>query len=209
MTEGRLIGSTWPPSSLSAVGQNQRTRKRRADSAPRADPCSSGRSPQLARQRRVRLMRSRDQPCTGSLRQCHQLPISGLVCDSIVLPRTDPHPARSIYLIERHLDALRIAGTLELVRNDLSINHRRVNVILRSAKAMLNIGETARPRKIRRGLRPCTPRRHAADRPRARSRRRVACVSRGPLLTTACGQSRTRCWSCGRTSRLPTGPAWP
>ena len=92
-----------------------------------------------------------------------RLPVIGAKGYSIVLPRTDPHPSRSIYLIERkvavnpHRDALRIAGTLELVRNDFSINHRRVNVILRGAKAMLNIGESARPREIWRGLRPCTP----------------------------------------------------
>ena len=92
-----------------------------------------------------------------------RLPVIGAKGYSIVLPRTDPHPARSIYLIERkiavnpHRDALRIAGTLELVRNDFSINNRRVNVIMRGAKAMLNIGESAQPREIWRGLRPCTP----------------------------------------------------
>ncbi|MDQ3068174.1 MAG: FAD-dependent oxidoreductase [Acidobacteriota bacterium] len=92
-----------------------------------------------------------------------RLPVIGAKGYSIVLPRTDPHPARSIYLIERkvavnpHRDALRIAGTLELVRNDFSINNRRVNVILRGAKAMLNIGEAAEPLEIWRGLRPCTP----------------------------------------------------
>jgi len=32
---------------------------------------------------------------------------------------------------------------LEFVRNDFSINHRRVNVILYGAKAMLNVGEKA------------------------------------------------------------------
>jgi D-amino-acid dehydrogenase len=91
-----------------------------------------------------------------------RLPVIGAKGYSIVLPRTDPHPTRSIYLIERkvavnpHRDALRIAGTLELVRNDFSINNRRVNVILRGAKAMLNIGD-AEPREIWRGLRPCTP----------------------------------------------------
>ena len=92
-----------------------------------------------------------------------RLPVIGAKGYSIVLPRTDPHPTRSIYLIERkvavnpHRDALRIAGTLELVRNDFSINNRRVNVILRGAKAMLNIGESTEPREIWRGLRPCTP----------------------------------------------------
>lgn len=92
-----------------------------------------------------------------------RLPVIGAKGYSIVLPPATPHPTRSIYLIERkiavnpHRDALRIAGTLELVRNDFSINARRVGVILRGAKAMLNIGEAPEPREIWRGLRPCTP----------------------------------------------------
>lgn len=92
-----------------------------------------------------------------------RLPVIGAKGYSIVLPRIDPHPTRSIYLIERkiavnpHRDALRIAGTLELVRHDFSINARRVDVIQRGAKAMLNIGEASAPQEIWRGLRPCTP----------------------------------------------------
>jgi D-amino-acid dehydrogenase len=91
-----------------------------------------------------------------------RLPVIGAKGYSIVLPPGDPHPSRSIYLVERkiavnpHRDALRIAGTLELVRDDFSINARRVDVILRGAKGMLNIDATA-PREIWRGLRPCTP----------------------------------------------------
>ena len=92
-----------------------------------------------------------------------RLPVIGAKGYSIVLPPADPHPTRSIYLIERkvavnpHRDALRIAGTLELVRNDFSINARRVDVILRGARGMLNIGASPAPREIWRGLRPCAP----------------------------------------------------
>jgi D-amino-acid dehydrogenase len=92
-----------------------------------------------------------------------RLPVIGAKGYSVVLPPADPHPKRSIYLIERkiavnpHRDSLRIAGTLELVRNDFSINARRVDVIVRGAKGMLNIGETPVPGEIWRGLRPCTP----------------------------------------------------
>ncbi len=92
-----------------------------------------------------------------------RLPVIGAKGYSLVLPKANPHPKRSIYLIERkvavnpHRDGLRIAGTLELVRNDFSINTRRVNVIVRGAKAMLNIGEAPVAREIWRGLRPCTP----------------------------------------------------
>lgn len=92
-----------------------------------------------------------------------RLPVIGAKGYSIVLPRTDPHPARSIYLIERkiavnpHHDALRIAGTLELVRNDFSINARRVDVILRGARGMLNTAADGASYQVWRGLRPCTP----------------------------------------------------
>ena len=92
-----------------------------------------------------------------------RIPILGAKGYSILLPRAEPQPRRSIYLIERkiavnpHADALRIAGTLELVRNDFSINRRRLNVILRGAQGMLGIGEEPKIREIWRGLRPCTP----------------------------------------------------
>ncbi len=92
-----------------------------------------------------------------------RLPVIGAKGYSVLLPPATPQPARSIYLIERkiavnpHRDALRIAGTLELVRNDFSINPRRVDAIVRGAKGMLAIGDEPVPREIWRGLRPCTP----------------------------------------------------
>jgi len=92
-----------------------------------------------------------------------RLPVIGAKGYSMLLPRANPHPKQSIYLIERkvavnpHADALRIAGTLELVRNDFSINQRRVDVILRGARGMLNIGDTPAVQQTWRGLRPCTP----------------------------------------------------
>jgi D-amino-acid dehydrogenase len=90
------------------------------------------------------------------------LPILGAKGYSIVLPRNDPHPRRSIYLIERkvavnpHATELRIAGTLELVRDDFSINRRRLEVILRGARAMLALSDGAAG-EVWRGLRPCSP----------------------------------------------------
>ena len=92
-----------------------------------------------------------------------RIPVLGAKGYSLLLPRANPHPARSIYLIERkvavnpHANALRVAGTLELVRNDFSINQRRVDVILRGARAMLNLGDVRAVRETWRGLRPCTP----------------------------------------------------
>jgi D-amino-acid dehydrogenase len=92
-----------------------------------------------------------------------RVPILGAKGYSLLLPRATPHPTRSIYLVERkvavnpHAGALRIAGTLELVRNDFSINQRRVNVILCGAQAMLNLGDAPVVSQIWRGLRPCAP----------------------------------------------------
>lgn len=92
-----------------------------------------------------------------------RVPVLGAKGYSLLLPKANPHPSRSIYLIERkvavnpHVDALRISGTLEVVKNDYSINQRRVNVILRGAKGMLNIGDTPIVQDLWRGLRPVTP----------------------------------------------------
>lgn len=92
-----------------------------------------------------------------------RVPILGAKGYSLLLPRLDPHPTRSIYLAERkvainpHADALRIAGTLELVDGDLSINQRRVNAIVRGARGMLSLPEKLAVSELWRGLRPCTP----------------------------------------------------
>jgi D-amino-acid dehydrogenase len=92
-----------------------------------------------------------------------RVPILGAKGYSLLLPKLSPHPKRSIYLIERkvavnpHAEALRISGTLELVRNDFSINQRRVNVILRGAKGMLALGDPPVITELWRGLRPCAP----------------------------------------------------
>ncbi len=92
-----------------------------------------------------------------------RVPILGAKGYSLVLPRLDPHPTRSIYLIERkiavnpHADALRVSGTLELVRDDMSINERRLNAILRGSQGMLAIPSEPVIREVWRGLRPCAP----------------------------------------------------
>lgn len=92
-----------------------------------------------------------------------RLPILGAKGYSMLLPRAEVHPKRSIYLIERkiavnpHADSLRIAGTLELVRADDSINRRRLAVVLRGAQGMLALGDPPTVTEIWRGLRPCAP----------------------------------------------------
>jgi len=92
-----------------------------------------------------------------------RVPVMGAKGYSTLLPRREVHPGRSLYLIERkvaatpHADSLRLAGTLELVHRDLSVNRRRVEAILRGARSVLDLGETPTPTRIWRGLRPCTP----------------------------------------------------
>ncbi len=83
---------------------------------------------------------------------------------SLQARRVEPHPVRSIYLTERkiaitpHAETLRIAGTLELVGEDLSMDSRRVGAIVRGARAMLEVGElSTADADVWRGLRPCTP----------------------------------------------------
>lgn len=91
------------------------------------------------------------------------IPILAAKGYSLVLPRLEQHPTRSLNLAERkvavnpHAGGLRVAGTLELVRDDLSINRRRVAAIERGVRGMLAIPETAVARELWRGLRPCTP----------------------------------------------------
>ncbi len=92
-----------------------------------------------------------------------RLPMRGAKGYSMRFPRADVHPTRSIYLAERkitvtpHEDALRIAGTLELVGDDLSVNQRRVNAIVRGARGMLRLNETVPAAPAWAGLRPCLP----------------------------------------------------
>jgi D-amino-acid dehydrogenase len=92
-----------------------------------------------------------------------RVPILGAKGYSLLLPRAEPHPSRAIYLTERkiavtpHADALRIAGTLELVRHDFSVNRRRVDVIVRGAAGMLHLSAPPLVREVWRGLRPCAP----------------------------------------------------
>jgi len=92
-----------------------------------------------------------------------RLPVLGAKGYSIVLPRLERHPTRSLYLAERkvalnpHAHALRVSGTLELVDEDLSINRRRAEAILRGARSLLELPEPPRVLELWRGLRPCTP----------------------------------------------------
>ena len=92
-----------------------------------------------------------------------RLPMLGAKGYSVLAPRSDPHPTRSIYLAERkialnpHRETLRIAGTLELVGEDLSVDRRRANAMVRGAQAMLRTGPLEPDSaEVWSGLRPCT-----------------------------------------------------
>jgi D-amino-acid dehydrogenase len=64
---------------------------------------------------------------------------------------------RKIALTPRE-GALRVAGTLELVMDDLSLNAPRVDALWKGVNAVLPLGDKAQPfQHVWRGLRPCTP----------------------------------------------------
>lgn len=93
-----------------------------------------------------------------------RLPMLGAKGYSVLLPRLAVHPRRAIYLAERKValnpqqDALRMAGTLELVSEDLSVDRRRVGAMLRGTYEMLDReGPAAENAEVWSGLRPCTP----------------------------------------------------
>lgn len=72
-------------------------------------------------------------------------------------------PQRPIMIVERKIavtpraDAVRLAGTLELVDQDFGISARRVRAIHNGAKEYLKIEGATEPVELWRGLRPCTP----------------------------------------------------
>ncbi len=92
-----------------------------------------------------------------------RLPVLGGKGYSMVFGRLDPHPRHSLYLAERKIavnpsaDTVRVSGTLELVGEDLSVNRRRVDAILRRARGLLPLPEGDPPPEPWSGLRPCTP----------------------------------------------------
>ncbi len=91
------------------------------------------------------------------------VPVLGAKGYTLLVPRLEHHPVRSLMLAERklainpHADQLRISGTLELVDEDLSITRRRVNSIVRGARGMLDLPDPLPVVELWRGLRPCTP----------------------------------------------------
>jgi D-amino-acid dehydrogenase len=82
---------------------------------------------------------------------------------SIILDPLDPMPRAATLLLETKValtprrDSVRLAGTLELVDVDESITVRRVQAIMRGARAYVNLPAEPRVIEVWRGLRPCLP----------------------------------------------------
>lgn len=91
------------------------------------------------------------------------IPILGGKGYSMILPKLEKQPQHPIMVIDKKIaitprsQSLRIAGTLELVRQDFSITERRVNAIVRGASTVLHLPEKPQIQEVWRGLRPCTP----------------------------------------------------
>ncbi len=80
---------------------------------------------------------------------------------SLQFERSERHPSRPMYLVERkvvvtpHEDRVRLAGTLEVVGDDLSVSARRVGAIERGARSMVALSARRAEPEAWAGLRPC------------------------------------------------------
>ena len=92
-----------------------------------------------------------------------KIPILGGKGYSMLTPRTANHPLIPIMILEKkiaitpHRETLSIAGTLELVDQDFSISHHRVQAIVEGARKHLDLVPSFPEGEPWRGLRPCTP----------------------------------------------------
>ncbi len=92
-----------------------------------------------------------------------RVPVLGGKGYAIVVKPFDPGPTRPIKILERRIaitpreGSVRLAGTLELVDGDERVSPRRVEAIVRGARALLPIPDPPEVVELWRGLRPCTP----------------------------------------------------
>lgn len=97
----------------------------------------------------------------------HQLnlsiPVMGGKGYSLIVKNFKTKPQYPMMLIEKKIaitpraDSVRVAGTLELVRNDESISPRRVQAIIKGAQQFFELPPELDIQETWRGLRPCTP----------------------------------------------------
>ena len=92
-----------------------------------------------------------------------RVPVLGGKGYAVVVKPFEPGPTRPIKILERRIaitpraGSVRLAGTLELVDGDERISPRRVEAIVRGARALLAVPDPAEVVDRWRGLRPCTP----------------------------------------------------
>lgn len=91
------------------------------------------------------------------------VPLMGGKGYSMLTPDFAVKPTHPIMIVEKKIavtpreHSVRLAGTLELVSSDESINQRRVQAILSGAGRYLKISSAPQISEVWRGLRPCTP----------------------------------------------------
>lgn len=91
------------------------------------------------------------------------LPILGGKGYSMIVDQGARMPRHPIMIVERKIavtpraDSIRLAGTLELVDQDMGISPTRLHAIYKGAQQYLHLEDVGSPREIWRGLRPCTP----------------------------------------------------
>lgn len=92
-----------------------------------------------------------------------RIPLLGGKGYSMIVDHTDPPLRTPIMVVERkvaitpHATRLRLAGTLELVKDDFGVSLPRVRRIYETGAALLGLPKEYEPREVWRGLRPCTP----------------------------------------------------
>lgn len=92
-----------------------------------------------------------------------KLPVEPAKGYSVTFDRVDSNLKHALILGEAKIGVnpmnkkIRLAGTLELAGNDLTVNMRRVKAIVKAAKNYLNSGNTFKPDNVWAGLRPVTP----------------------------------------------------
>lgn len=91
------------------------------------------------------------------------VPVLGGKGYSLISNAFVPKPAHPIMLIEKKIaitprqNSVRIAGTLELVKNDDSLSSRRIEAILKGTRQFFDLPQELQISEVWRGLRPCTP----------------------------------------------------
>ena len=91
------------------------------------------------------------------------IPILGGKGYALIVKPFSPAPKLPIMILDKKIaitpreNTVRLAGTLELVNQDFSINSRRVEAILRGSQECMNIPRDVEVLEVWRGLRPCTP----------------------------------------------------